>query len=202
MKKLSTRDLVILSLLLALLIVSGYVSLPTPSGLSIVWSMVPVAVGAVAFGPMGGMIMGMAFGIMSFLQCFGILGHSRQGMELLAMGVNPLLLLVQRFVPRLLDGVAIGFIHRLLRKKLSVPVCCAATGFLAAFLNTVLFMSALVLVLGHTEYMVNAMAGRAFFAYVVASVSVNSVIEMVVSTLLTASVGTALYKAGLIRDDK
>ena len=200
MKKLSTRDFVTLSLLVALLIVSGYWNIPTPSGLSIVWSMVPVAIAAIAMGPLGGALLGGAFGLMSFLQCFSILGVSKMGIDLLGVGVSPLLLFVQRFIPRLLDGVLIGVLYRALRKRLPVSASCSVTGFAAAFLNTLFFMSALVLLFGNTQYLIDKMAGRAFAAYVVASVGVNGVVEIVVSTLLTGAIGTALVKADLIRD--
>ena len=76
------------------------------------------------------------------------------------------------------------------------------TGFLAAFLNTLLFMSTLVLFFSNTAKMQQSMAGRAFFAYIVASVGVNGLIEMAVSTILTGAIGTALFRAGLIRDGK
>ena len=46
------------------------------------------------------------------------------------------------------------------------------------------------------------MAGRGLLAYIVASVGVNGVVEMAVSTVLTAAVGTALYRAGFIREGK
>ena len=198
MKKTSTRAFVLLSLLIAVLIVSGYWNIPTPSGLSIVWSMVPVAIAAIALGPRGGAVLGGAFGLMSFLQCFGILGVSKMGVDLLAVGVSPLWLFIQRFVPRLLDGVLIGILYRALRKRLSAPVSAPIVGFAAAFLNTLFFMSALVLIFGNTPYLIEKMAGRAFVVYIVASVGVNGVVEMVTSTILTGAIGAALIKARLI----
>jgi len=83
---------------------------------------------------------------------------------------------------------------------MTVHVRCAVTGFLAAFLNTALFMSSLVLLFRNTPTLIKSMAGRGFFAYVVAAVGVNGIVEMAVATLLTAAVGTALYKAGFIRE--
>ena len=74
MKKLSTREFVLIALLVAILIVLGYVNIPQPAGLSITFNMIPVAIAAIAIGPMGGAIIGGAFGLISFLQCFGICG--------------------------------------------------------------------------------------------------------------------------------
>ena len=60
-------------------------------------------------------------------------------------------------------------------------------------------MTSLVWIFGNTDYMRESMAGRGMFAYIVAAVGVNGVVEMAVSTLVTGAVGTALIRAGLIR---
>ena len=197
MKKLSTRDFVLLALLVAILIVLAYVNIPQPAGLSITFNMIPVAVAAIALGPMGGAIIGGAFGLISFLQCFGICGFSGMGAAL--SQVSPLLCFVQRFFPRVLDGFLLGFIYRFLERRTNAYAACPVTGFLAAFLNTLFFMTSLVWLFGRTEYMQNSMAGRGMLAYIVAAVGVNGVVEMIVSTVLTSAVGSALLKARLIK---
>ena len=197
MKKLSTRDFVLLALLVAVLIVLGYVNIPQPAGLSITFNMIPVAIAAIVLGPVGGAIVGGAFGLISFLQCFGICGFSGMGAALVA--INPFLAFVQRFFPRLIDGLLLGYIYRLLRPRTNVYVACAVTGFFAAFLNTLLFMTSLVWLFGSTEYMQTSMAGRGMLAYIVAAVGVNGLVEMLVSTVLTGAVGSALEKAGFFR---
>ena len=197
MKKLSTRDFVLLALLLAVLIVLAYVNIPQPAGLSITFNMIPVAIAAIALGPLGGAIIGGAFGLISFLQCFGICGFSGMGAALAA--INPFLAFVQRFFPRLIDGLLLGFIYRFLRPRTNVYAACAVTGFCAAFLNTLLFMTSLVALFGNTEYMQSSMAGRGMLAYIVAAVGVNGLVEMLVSTVLTGAVGSALEKAGFFR---
>ena len=200
MKKLSTRQFVLLALLVAVLIVLGYVNIPMPAGLSITFNMIPVAIAAIAVGPTGGAIIGGAFGLISFLQCFGICGFSGMGAAL--AGINPFLAFVQRFFPRLLDGLLLGFIHRFLQGKVNRYAAFAATGFLAAFLNTLLFMTSLVWIFGSTEYMQNSMAGRGLLTYIVAAVGVNGLVEMAVSTVLTGAIGTALHRAGFLAVDK
>ena len=197
MKKLSTREFVLLALLVAVLIVLAYVNIPQPAGLSITFNMIPVAIAAIALGPLGGAIIGGAFGLICFLQCFGICGFSGMGAALAA--INPFLAFVQRFFPRLIDGLLLGYIYRLLRPRTNVYAACAVTGFFAAFLNTLLFMTSLVWLFGNTEYMQNSMAGRGMLTYIVAAVGVNGLVEMLVSTVLTGAVGSALEKAGFFR---
>lgn len=197
---LANREFVILAMLVALEIILGLWNIPMPAGLSITFNMIPVAIAAIAIGPKGGAIIGGAFGLISFLQCFGIMGSSGLGIALMQEGASPVLMFIHRFGSRLLDGLLLGFIYNGLRGRINRFAACSATGFLAAFLNTLLFMSTLVLFFSNTAKMQQTMAGRAFFAYIVGSVGVNGLVEMLVSTVLTAAVGTALYKAGLIRE--
>ena len=195
----NTRTLVLLSLLVALQCVIGYLSIPITSDLSITFNMIPMAIAAIVLGPMGGLILGCSFGLISFLQCYTILGYSAQGVALLELGVNPVLLFLQRFLPRALDGLLLGLIFNSLRNKLRIPVSAGITGFLAAFLNTLFFMSALLILFSHTSYMQEKIAGRAYIVYVVASVGVQGLIELAVSTIATGAIATALYKAGFIK---
>ena len=44
----------LLAMLVAVLIVLAYVNIPMPMGLSITFNMIPVAIAAIAFGPVGG----------------------------------------------------------------------------------------------------------------------------------------------------
>ena len=110
--------------------------------------------------------------------------------------------LVQRFFSRVLMGFLVGLIDRAIQNRVNTGVRGAITGFCSAFLNTLLFMSLLVLLFGNTPYMQEKMGGRAFLAYIVASVGINGLVEMIVATFLTAAVGTALYKAGFFRENK
>lgn len=197
MKKLSTREFVLLAMLVAVLVVLAYVNIPQPAGLSITFNMIPVAIAAIALGPVGGAIIGGAFGLISFLQCFGICGSSAMGAALAQ--VSPLLCFVQRFFPRLIDGLLLGFLFRALARRANAYAACPVTGFFAAFLNTLFFMTSLVWLFGGTEYMQSSMAGRGMLTYIVAAVGVNGIVEMIASTILTGAVGSALIKAKLIK---
>lgn len=198
MKKLSIRNFVVLALLIAILLLMSM----TPLGylnvgpLAITLNVIPLAVAAVALGPVGGLICGCVFGLTSFLQCLGIGGSSAMGVMLFS--INPFLAFVQRFVPRALDGLLLGWIYRGLSKKAKPYVACAVTGFLSAFLNTLLFMTALLVLFGGTEYVQGLVAGRNLLVFVCAFVGVNAVAEMAAATVLTGAVGAALGKAGLL----
>lgn len=201
-KKLDVRALTILALMTALLIVFSFTPIGSiPIGpLVITLNIIPVAIAAVALGPRGGLAMGCVFGLLSFLQALGIGIPSRMGVMLVS--ISPFLAFVQRFVPRALDGLLVGAIFSVCEKKLGRAPSCFIAGFFSAFLNTLFFMSALVLLFGHTEYMQNLIAGRNIIVFICAFVGVNAVVEMISSTLITGLVGAALYKAKILPVNK
>ena len=194
--------LTLLAMLVAVLIVLALVNIPMPAGLSITFNMIPVAIAALAMGVPGGALIGGAFGLISFLQCYGILGGSPMGVALVT--ANPglgfaLLMFVQRFVSRVAVGVLTALVFRAMqRTKAPMYVQGAVTGFCSALLNTIFFMTLLVVLFQQTDYMQNAMAGRGVLAYLIASVGVNAVVEMIVAALVTGAAGSALKKARLL----
>ena len=196
--KFTTSQLTILGLMSGILFLMAY----TPLGylnigpLAVTFNVIPVAICAVVLGPTGGAVAGAVFGLTSFLQAMGIGGTSALGAALFQ--INPFLSAVQCFVPRILDGLLIGFIYRGMRKKTNVYASCAVTGFFSAFLNTLFFMTALVVMFGNTEVIQNLMGGRNVIIGCCMMVGVNAISEMVSSTIITAAVGTELSKAHLI----
>lgn len=195
--KTNTKTIVTLGVLTAIELVFLLTPIGTiPIGpLSISLGMIPVAVAAIACGPMGGFILGSVFGIMSFLQCFGIGVPS--GMGAILADINPFLAFIQRYAPRALDGFLLGLIYQAIAKW-NKHVACFVTGFCAAFLNTVFFMGALVLLFGNTEYVQGLMDGRNVIAFIIAFVGINAVVEMISSTILVGAVGEALHASKLV----
>lgn len=273
--KLKTRQLVLAGLLTAILIIFSFTPIGTiPFGpLSITLNIIPIAIAAISLGPAGGAVIGAIFGILSYLQCFGIGVPSPMGAVL--VDLNPFFAFIVAFVPRVLDGLFVGLIFRLMAKvqnmrvyhilsgtvgalfavalfmsvmlllfydtsgemsmspgmyslvtsgglmvyicvfvailgfiagylfasgkKLSrVGVACSAAGFCAALFNTVMFMSALVLLYGNTVYLRELMNGRNVFIFIASFVGINALFEMVVSTVVTGAVGGALNRAKLL----
>ena len=197
---LKTKQLVIMGLLTAILILMAY----TPLGylnvgpLAITFNVIPVAIAAVVLGPLGGAIIGGIFGLTSFLQCFG---GSALGTALFT--VSPPLTVVQCFIPRIIDGLIIGFIANTLKKKgVNAPIASAIVGFLAAFLNTLLYMSSLVILFGNSDiiksYRDSIAPGKNVFIFVCLFVGVNAIAEMISSTIITSAICAALNKAKLI----
>ena len=105
-----TRQLTLMALLIAVMVVLGMVNIPQPAGLSITFNMIPVAVAAIAMGLWGGTAMGAVFGLISFLQCFGVCGTSPMGAILAEVSVP--LSFVQRFATRALMGFLTALVYR------------------------------------------------------------------------------------------
>ena len=123
--KVKTTQITTLGLMMAILLLMAY----TPLGylnigpLAITFNVIPVAISAIALGPAGGAAAGSIFGLTSFLQCVGIGGQSLMGVAL--FNINPVLAFIQRFIPRLLDGLLLGYIFRGMRKRTNTYISCA-----------------------------------------------------------------------------
>lgn len=194
------KSLVLLGLMAAVLMVLAY----TPLGylnigpLAVTFNTIPVAIAAVALGPVGGAITGGVFGLTSFLQCFG---GSALGTALFA--VNPAFTVVQCFVPRILDGLLVGIIANVMRKHCrNSLVNSAVSGFCAAFFNTLFYMTSLIVLFGNSKpimgYRETLAPGKNVFLFVCTFVGINAVAEWISSTLVTGAVGAALTKARLV----
>ena len=148
----NTRKFVLMGLLTAILILFSFTPIGTlPIGpLSITLNVIPIAVAAISMGPSGGAAIGAVFGLLSFLQCFGI--GIPSGMGAVLASINPVLAFIQRFIPRLLDGFLVGLIYNFCKKKIGPSTSSFVAGFFSAFLNTAFFMSALVLLFGYRVY--------------------------------------------------
>ena len=202
-KRFTVSQITTLGLMSAVLLLMAY----TPLGylnigpLAITFNVIPMAISAIALGPVGGAIAGAVFGLTSFGQCIGIGGTSAMGA--MFFSISPFLAFVQRFIPRVLDGFLLGYIFRGTRKASGkIPLACAVTGFFSAFLNTVFFMSALVLLFGKTEYVQGLMGGKNVIVFICTFVGINAVCEMISSTVITGAVGTALFKARVLQNEQ
>lgn len=202
MKKLSTKQLVTLGFLAALVLIFSSTPLGTlPLGpLSITLNMIPVAIAAIAVGPVGGLVIGAVFGTYSFLQAMGIGVPS--GMGILTFGISPFLTFVQRFVSRALTGLLLGYIFIGVKKLVNATVAYFVTGCAAALLNFVLFMGLLAACFGNspvfTEYLHNTIGKATMTIYITGTFMSNTIFEVLVTTVLVGLVCIGLKRARLL----
>lgn len=196
-KTFQPRELTLLGLLSALLILLSV----TPLGylrigpLSATLNMIPVGIAAIALGVEGGAITGAVFGLTSFASA--LTGGSALGAWMVT--VSPWLAFCQCFAPRFLMGILVGLLHAPMERRLKSALACFITGFLAAALNTLFFMTSLVTLFGSTEYMQSLIGGRNIIVFICAFVGVNAIFEMICSTVIVGFVGKALEWAHLLR---
>ena len=189
--------LVLLGLLTAILFVMSYTPLGYLKifGIEITFNVIPVAIAAIALGTPGGATVGAVFGLTSFLQC--VQGTSPFGATLLS--INPVFTAVLCFLPRILAGLVSGAVHKPLSAKLGKKTPCFITGFLSAFLNTLFFMTVLIVLFGNSDYIMGMRNGANLIVFVCTFVGINAVFEILASTLISGAVDNALYKAKAIK---
>lgn len=189
-----TRSMVELALMIAIIIIMAFTPLGylrTP-GLSITFLTVPVAVGAMIIGPEGGAICGLAFGVTSLMQCFGA---SPFGSML--FGINPVGTIILCIIPRILEGWLAGLIFKKIRPK-KANLAYFVGGFACPVLNTILYMSTLVLIFYNTEFIqgfVDTLGASNPLMFVIAFVGVQGAVEAGVCTVVSAAVSRALAAA-------
>lgn len=186
------------ALLVAILVIMSV----TPLGylqvgaLSITFLTIPVMIGAVTMGPCVGAVLGLAFGITSFLQAMW--GTSALGA--LMFSVNPLLTGVTCIVPRVLVGLLCGFIFKGLRKIDNRRVWTfVAASFSAPILNTVLFMTTLLACFWKTilqtdaGQQIYAVTGNNFVLFICLFVGINAAIEAIACTVIGTAISKPLF---------
>lgn len=160
-------------------------------GLEITLSMVPVAVGAICFGPAAGAWLGGVFGLVSFLQC---LGWSPFGAALLA--INPWFTLLVCLPTRILAGWLTGWIFKgLSRTEIGKRFGYPVASFSAAVLNTAFFMSTLVLLFYQTDFIQGFVTGLGAanpFVFVLLFVGINGLVEIAAGFLLATPCAIAV----------
>ena len=189
-----TLFMVELALMVAIIFIMAFTPLGyfQTMGLSITFLTVPVAVGAIILGPKGGAICGLAFGITSFMQCFGMGAFGT-----MLFSINPLGTAITCIIPRVLEGLLCGLIFQALHKNMKNGAYLIAS-LACPLLNTLFFMSSRVLFFYNTEYiqgLVTKLGATNPLIFVILFVGVQGAIEAVACTILGSAVSRALAAA-------
>ena len=196
MKKENIFKLSITAILVAIIAIMSF----TPLGylkiglLSITFLTVPIIIGAVTNGPGVGALLGFAFGITSFIQCFGM-----DAFGVALMQISPWKTAFMCIVPRTLMGLICGLCYKgLSTTKLPSPVKYALSGITAPLFNTLLFMGTLILFFWKSEYIqsvADSLGASSIIKFLVALVGVNGVLELVVCPIVATLILIPLHKA-------
>ena len=191
-RKTKTTWMVQIAMLTAIVLILAFTPLGyiRTGGLEITLIVIPVAVGAVILGPVGGMILGAVFGITSFIQCFGM---SPFGAMLLS--ISPVKTFVTCVVTRTLMGLMTGLIYQGMKKiSRNKSLNTVVANLCCPFMNTLLFMSCIVIFFYQTDYIqgfVSMLGAANPFLFVLGFVGINGLVE----ALLCFVVGSAITRA-------
>ena len=190
-KTFTTKYMVELAAMIAIIIIMaftplGYIKLP---GLTITFLTIPVAVGAIILGPVGG----LTFGLTSLYQA--VTGGSVFTFAL--FNISPVFTIILTVVPRTLEGLLTGLIFKGLHNIRSVQKVSYYIASLACpLLNTLLFMSTLVALFYRTDFIqtyVTKFAASNPFTFVIAFVGTQGAIEAVVCFVVASILSRTLY---------
>ena len=192
----TTKKFVELALLVAIIIVLAFTPLGyiKTLGLEITLIVVPVTVGAITLGPAAGAVLGLVFGLTSFIQCFGM---SAFGAALFQ--INPFTTCIVCIVPRFLMGWCTGLIYQgLCRIRQARKGAIVVASLMGPLLNTLFFMSALLLFFYQTPMIQDAVKSYGttnVLAFALAFVGINGLVEAVVCFVAGGAVSKALQVA-------
>lgn len=204
MKRTNTRQMVLLALFTAILILLGF----TPLGLidlpliKATILHVPVIVGAILLGPKSGLFLGAVFGVIS-------LAKNTMAPSLLSFAFSPVIpvpgtgggspwALLICFLPRMLVGVTPWLVWRLFcrlfRGKRGQPAGLALAAAVGAFTNTVLVMGLIYLVFREAYAAVNGISETAVLTAILGVVGTNGVPEAIAAAVITPAVVLPLQR--------
>ena len=141
MKNAKIQRMVGIALLMALVIVLQVLGgiLTTASGFSISLVLIPIVIGAAAYGPSAGAILGATFGVIVFINC--VTGADIGGA--MVFQANPVLCFLVVMGKGILAGIASGAVFGLLRNRNTyVAMVCAA--IICPVVNTGTFITCML----------------------------------------------------------
>ena len=190
MSKANIRTMVLCAMFIAMIALMAF----TPLGylrtgaLEITFITIPVVIGAVALGPLGGAVLGGVFGVTSLIQCFGM---SPFGAALLA--INPLGCIVTCIVPRVLMGWLTGLSFKAVNSKKPGSLLAYSTASLVGPIsNTVLFITSLMLFFGNSELISGLRGTLGLLPFIAAFVGINGLVEAIAGFVVCTAVCKAL----------
>ena len=158
-------------------------------------TMVPIAIGAMLLGPLGGAVLGMVFGFTSLYDA--MIGAS--AMTGFFFQLSPLHTIALCVGTRTLVGAATGWLFKLFKGLDKKRIWCYFAGGLAApLLNTVLFMGYIVLFFYQTDFVQKTAAKIGAvnpLMFVVLLVGVQGLVEWLTGCVVGGGVAKAVAHA-------
>lgn len=190
MKKMSTKEMVTTAVLSAIIVILGYTPLgliPLPTMTATILH-IPVAIGAVLYGPQIGLTLGTVMGLTTLSKA--ILAPVS---PLDPLFINPLV----SVIPRALMGIITAYAFIVLSKGIKkTAVSVGITAAIASITNTVLTLGALVIVYSKQLGQIleqNQVPGTAI-AFVLGIAGTSGIAEAIITVIIVVPIIIALRK--------
>ena len=190
MKKMSTQKLVIAAVLSAIIVIMGYTPLgliPLPTMTATILH-IPVAIGAILYGPQMGLILGTVMGLTTLSKAI----LSPVG-PLDPLFINPLVSVLPRALMGIITAYAFMALYKVV-KKTSISIGISAA--VASLSNTVLTLGALGIIYakGIKEILQQNEIVASVLAFLVGIAATSGVGEIIVTVLIVLPITLALRK--------
>ena len=182
--------LALVSLFIALMMVMNFTPLGyiTTGLFSITLMTIPVALGAVCTGVWGGAVLGVVFGLTSFLQAFGI-GFMIDPSAAVLFNTDPIAYTLTCFIPRITVGLVSALIFRAFEKANRVNLWAFILSAASVpLLNTLLFMGFYAVLYKNT-----VLGGAPVMAVILSALGINFVVEFAVTLVAGVVVNKTIY---------
>lgn len=184
-KFLTSKNIATLAVLSALIVIiqliSGFIKI---GAVNLSFVLIPIVMGAIIIGPLGGIVLGIVFGLVCFIM--GLLGMDP--LTYLLISQHPVLTFLTCVVKGAMAGLVSALIYKLLNKKneyLSVILAALA----APVVNTGLFIiGALIMSDTITVFMAaNKISVDIIYFLVIMCAGINFLVEFVLNGILAPS---------------
>lgn len=180
-----------LAILIAILLIFAFTPLGylSTSLVEITFLPLPVALGAILFGPAAGALLGGIFGITSLIQCFGT-----SAMGTVMFQWNPVGMIFTLLGARILCGWLAGWVFCGLRKiDRTKIVSYYVASLCTALFNTIFYMAGMLIFFWHDDRFIGLMTDyglptRNIWVFLVGFVGLNGVIEAIVNFIIGGTV--------------
>ncbi|MGL4362100.1 MAG: ECF transporter S component [Cellulosilyticaceae bacterium] len=188
----STKFLTLISILLAIEILLGLTPLGfIPLGFTKATTVhIPVIIGAIFLGPLGGAVLGFAFGVISII--INTITPSLTSFvfsPFISIGANSgnVWSIVVAILPRMMIGITAYYTYRIMRKiSTNKTVAYAAAGIIGSLTNTVLVMSGIYIFFGQQYAEAKEVAFEALFSVIMGIIGINGIPEAIVGAVIVS----------------
>lgn len=180
----SARNIALLGILIALVIVLQLFASAIPMfGVTLNFSLIPIALAGILIGWIGGAIVGFSCGLVVFIT-MAVLGQEPSTAFLFQ--TNPFILTVICIGKTTLAGIVSGLLFKLISKRNSV-VAVGVSSIAIPIVNTGIYMLGMVLMKNSAaEFLgLNSSSAGVVFSVVFGLIWLNFVLEMVINSIFT-----------------